>query len=253
MHNYCKTIGALAAATSLVAGTAQAEVEYELHAGYTNEYIFRGVKQGTDLVETGVDVKTQFAGLNLSAGAWYAGYTIKDPISIGLDADQHELDLYAEVAKDLGFATLAVGYIKYDTDSNLANAVGFGHLRQQEVYFSAARDLGFAEASLTYYWDVQNNELAGGNNDGYAELALKKSYELNSCLAVNVRSNVGYLVEQGQATAWTTKVALDWGFAEHAKLSPFVQLSVALSDDNDTRYNGSGNEFVGGSMLSVSF
>jgi len=46
---------------------------------------------------------------------------------------------------------------------------------------------------------------------------------------------------------------LDWGFAEHAKLSPFVSLSVPMSDDNDTAYVNSGNELVAGTMLSVTF
>jgi hypothetical protein len=53
MQNYCKTIGALAAASALVAGTASAEVEYEIHTGYTSEYLFRGLNLGQDLVEVG--------------------------------------------------------------------------------------------------------------------------------------------------------------------------------------------------------
>jgi hypothetical protein len=102
-------------------------------------------------------------------------------------------------------------------------------------------------ASLTYFWDIETD------NDGYAELGLDRGFELNQCLTLNVASNVGYLAEQGQCTAWTTKVGLDWAFVENAKLSPFVALSIALSDDVDTVYNGSDNEIVAGSMLSVSF
>ena len=65
---------------------------------------------------------------------------------------------------------------------------------------------------------------------------------------------MGFQFEEGQCTAWTTKVGLDWAFAEKAKLSPFVALSIALSDDVDSTYTiGSDNEFVAGSMLSVSF
>ena len=74
MQNYCKTIGALAAASALVAGNASAEVEYELHAGYTSEYLFRGLDLGHDLVEAGVDVATEWNGLGLSAGAWYGSF-----------------------------------------------------------------------------------------------------------------------------------------------------------------------------------
>jgi hypothetical protein len=255
MQNYCKTIGALAAASALVAGNANAEVEYELHTGYSSQYLFRGLDLGNDLVEVGVDVATEWNGFGLSAGAWYGSFNETVNLATAgparpLDTDFDELDLYAEVSKDLGFLTASVGYIAYIKSESSINGfypASYSSDDAQEVYFSVARDFGFANASLTYFWGVE------GENDGYSELALSRSFELSPCLALNVGTNIGYLVEQGQATAWTTKVALDWGFAEHAKLSPFVAVSVALSDDNDTAYLGSGNEFVAGSMLSVSF
>ncbi len=56
MQNYCKLIGAMAAASALVAGSASAEIEYELHTGYHNEYIFRGIDLGNDMVDVGADV-----------------------------------------------------------------------------------------------------------------------------------------------------------------------------------------------------
>ena len=260
MQNYCKTIGALAAASALVAGNASAgtsapapvsaapdsSISYELHTGYSSEYLFRGIDTGDDLIEVGADVATEWNGLGLSAGAWYGSF---DSATTASDTD--ELDLYAEVSKDLGFLKASVGYIAYIYNQAALNKATNNLGDTQEVYFSVARDFGFAEASLTYFWGIEGDN--DGNNDGYSELALSRGFELSPCLALNVGTNVGYLVEQGQATAWTTKVALDWGFAEHAKLSPFVAVSVALSDDEDTRYDGSGNEFVAGSMLSVSF
>jgi uncharacterized protein (TIGR02001 family) len=248
MQNYCKTIGALAAASALVAGNASAEVEYELHTGYTSEYLFRGLNLGQDLVEVGADVATEWNGIGFSAGAWYASFDAPTGFN-GLvsNANADELDLYAEVSKDLGFATVAMGYIYYMYPQGSANKFLVPIDDAQEVYFSIARDFGIFNASLAYYWDVETD------NDGYSELGLDRSFELNSCLSLNVATNVGYLVEQGQCTAWTTKVGLDWAFVENAKLSPFVALAIALSDDNDTSYAGSGNELVAGSMLSVSF
>jgi hypothetical protein len=158
------------------------------------------------------------------------------------DFDIDELDIYGEVSKDLGFLTASIGYIYYNYEDGL-DAIDDA----QEVYFGISRDFGFVNASLTYFWDIESD------NDGYSELALDRSFELSPCLALNVATNVGYLVEEGQATAWTTKVGLDWAFRENAKLTPFVALSIALSDDVDTAYDGSGNEFVAGSLLSVSF
>jgi hypothetical protein len=243
MQNYCKTIGALAAASALVAGNANAEVEYNLHTGYTSEYLFRGQNLGADLIETGLDASTEVSGINLSAGAWYANFEQ----AVG-NNDVNELDLYTSASKDLGFATASIGYIYYANGADKAFEAVNGNLQDtQEVSFGLSRDLGFATASLTYFWDIV------GDNDGYSELALGRSFELSPCLTLNFGGNVGYLVEQGQATAWTGKVSLDYAFAEHAKLSPFVSKSISLSDDNDTVYNGAENEFVAGSMLSVSF
>jgi hypothetical protein len=237
MQNYCKTIGALAAASALVAGTAQAEVEYEIHTGYSSMYLFRGLDLGDDLVELGVDASSEWNGIGLSAGLWAAAFDASTATGNQVD---NEVDFYGEASKDFGFLTASVGYIYYWNLGRLGDDA-------QEVYFSASRDFGFAEASLTYFWGVD------GDNDGYTELGLGRSFEINQCLSLNVSGNLGYLVEQSDFTALTTKVSLDWGFVENAKISPFMAVSFALSDEVNTAYNGSGNEFVAGSILSVGF
>ena len=231
MQNYCKTIGALAAASALVAGNASAEVEYELHTGYTSEYLFRGANLGQDLIEVGADVAGEWNGWGLSAGAWYGNYEFG-----GTEFETSELDLYAEVSRDVGFATLATGYIWYIND----NIGGFKTQDYQELYFSIARDWGFVDSSFTYFWGLE------GENFGYSELAFSRSFELNPCLALNLDTNVSYLFDEDEFGSWTTSAALDWGFAGTAKLSPFVALSVAIADELD-------DELVGGAMLSVAF
>jgi hypothetical protein len=248
MQNYCKTIGALAAASALVAGNAMAEVEYELHTGYSSDYLYRGVIIGDNLIEAGADVKAEFNGIGLSAGAWYGSFTNEGD-------NANELDLYAEVSKDFGFLKTSLGYIYrlYDFGGNYDNV----NFCTQEIYFGLSKDLGFADVSLTYYWGVEGNDgygdYYGGKTEGYTELALRRSIELTPCLALNLGTNVGYLIEGGDFTAWTTKVALDWGFAEHAKLSPFAAVSIALGESSGSLWYSTENEFIGGSMLSVTF
>ncbi|MES2997180.1 MAG: TorF family putative porin [Verrucomicrobiota bacterium] len=244
MHTYCKTIGALAAASALVAGTASAEIEieYEIHTGYTSEYIFRGVDLGNDLGEFGVDAATEYNGWGLSAGVWASAF---DQQNGGNDAIDSEVDFYGEVSRDLGFATAAIGYIYY---LNVESTNG--GTDDQEVYFSLSRDLGFATVSATYYWDLINN---APGNDGYTAFAISKSWELNQCLTLNADSTLGYLVEEGQIAHWTTKVSLDWGFVENAKISPFVAFSHEGNAHGDTFWATTENELIGGSMLTVSF
>jgi len=243
MQNYCKTIGALAAASALVAGNASAEVQYQIHTGYSTEYLFRGLDTGDNLAEAGLDAAASLNGIGLSAGAWWGSFNNGGGGFTGNDRD-NELDLYGEVSKDFGFVTGAIGYIYYWNMGNLG-------ADNQEVYFKASRDLGFAKASLTYFWDVDDDN--GGDTNGYTELALSKSWDLGSCLTLNVGTNVGFLMDDGNFTAWTTKASLDWGFVEHAKLSPFVALSIALDETKNTSWFETGNEFTAGTMLSVSF
>jgi hypothetical protein len=250
MQNYCKTIGALAAASALVAGNASAEVEYTLGTGYTSEYIFRGQNLGQDLVEASASASTEWNGIGLSAGAWYGSYDTGADLDGDLvrDADVDELDLFAEASKDLGFVNAAVGYIYY-MNEDIAGRNGIDAIADdvQEAYVKLSRDLGFANAYAAYYWDLE------GDNDGYSELGLSRGFELNQCLTLNLGTNIGYMWEDDQDTSWTTKASLDWGFAESAKLSPFVALAVQLTDDNDNYTAGFGNELIGGCMLSTSF
>jgi hypothetical protein len=246
MRNYCKTIGALAAVSALVAGNASAEVEYELHTGYSNEYLFRGLNLGQDLIEVGADVKTEVSGIGLSAGAWYGSYDNANLFG-NSNSDVGELDLFGQVSKNFGFLTGSIGYI-YRSFESSDNNPDLGNPPSQELIFSVSRQICYGvDVSLTYFWGIE------GENDGYSELAFSKSFELTQCLRLNLGSKLGYQVEEGQLATLTSRVSLDWGFVGSAKLSPFVAYSIALCDDNDTWYEGSKNLVVGGMMLSVGF
>lgn len=233
MKNYCKTIGALAAASALVAGNASAEVEYEIHTGYTNQYLFRGLDLGDNLVEVGADVATEWNGLGLSAGAWYGSFA-------NGNNDFDELDLYGEVSKDLGFASLAVGYISYQNLRALGDDA-------QEVYFSASKEFFGVDFSLTYFWDIETD------NDGYTELGASKGFELSPCLTLNTGATLAYLCEESEFAHLTAKVSLDWAFTETATISPFVAASWGLTSEAGNTHSAADEEFVGGTMLSVSF
>ncbi len=260
MQNYCKTIGALAAASALAAGNASAEIEYEIHTGLSTQYIFRGIDLGDDLAEVGVDVATEFMGFDVSAGAWYASWEAPVPVGPappGFSADVDELDIYAEVSKDLGFATFAVGYIYYHFPQAIGNAFFVPIQDAQEVYFSVSKEIFGLDTSLAYFWDIETD------NDGYMEANVSKSFELSPCLVLNAGGTLGYLAEEGDLTHLQAKVSLDWAFTETATLSPYIAHSWSLSEggrfagapngSSTALYTGAQNEFFGGAMLSVSF
>lgn len=253
MQNYCKTIGALAAASALAAGNASAiEIDYTLGAGYTNQYNWRGINLGQDLVEASLDASTEVNGFGLSAGAWYGSYDT-NLLGIANEIDVDELDLYAEVSRDLGFATASVGYIYYMFEDSLSKNLPVTAVDDaQEVYFSLARDFGLVDVSLTHFWGLESD------NDGYTELAASNATELSSCLTLSSGLALGYLVEEGDLAHLTAKVALDYAMTETATVSPFIAHSWALSEggtfhNGTATYGGSKNEFFGGVKLAVSF
>jgi len=250
MQNYCKTIGALAAASALAAGNATAyEIDYELSAGYTSEYLFRGFNLGQDLVDVEITAATEINGFGLSAGAWYASFDestgFGGPVK---NANANELNLFAEVSYDLGMFEAAVGYIYYYYPQGAANKFLLGNFKaDQEVYFSAAKNFGLVDASLTYFWYVGGD----GDNDGYLELALTNETELSSCLTLASGLYTGYQTEKGKFGHITAQVALDYALTETATLSPFVAHSWSLSENGI--YAGTKNQFVAGARVSVSF
>jgi len=250
MQNYCKTIGALAAASALAAGNATAiEIDYEISTGYTSEYLFRGFNLGQDLVDVELTAATEINGFGLSAGAWYASFDESTgfgaPVS---NANANELNLFAEASYDLGFMTAAVGYIYYYYPQGSANKFLLGNTKaDQEVYFSVGKSFGIVDAALTYYWYVNGD----GDNDGYLDLALSNSTELSSCLTLQSGLNFGYQTEKGKLGHITAQVGLDYAFTETATMTPFVAHSWSTSENGI--YAGTRNEFVAGARVAVSF
>lgn len=271
MQNYCKTISALAAASAFAAGSAVAGTtttyagpspvtpapselgfDGEIHVGYDTQYNFRGINLGDDLVHAGVDLGTSVGGFDLSVGAWYGVWENNIGFPNGPTIDTDELDIYGEISKDLGFATVAVGYIYYyfpQADVNsLATPIGDA----QEAYLSVSKNIFGIDASIAYFWDIETD------NDGYTSLSLSKGFELAPSWTLNISAVTGYLVEEGSLGHVTGKVGVDYAISESATLSVYGAhnwtLAEASTSSTSTSFQfGQDNEFFGGAALSVSF
>ena len=76
-------------------GTAVADIETSIGAGYTSEYVFRGTNNGDDLFDLSLDVSGDgslggFGDLSWSAGLWLASFDGA--------ANTNELNIYGEVS-----------------------------------------------------------------------------------------------------------------------------------------------------------
>ncbi|MEP2776995.1 MAG: hypothetical protein ABJQ93_13710 [Luteolibacter sp.] len=228
-----------------------------LHAGYHTKYIFRGIELGDDLVDVGVDLGTSVAGYDLSAGAWYGSWKANAPNTrTGNELNTDELDIYGEVSRDLGFATVAVGYIYYVFPQGNTNNVRNQIDDAQEAYVSVSREFFGLDASLAYFWDIETD------NDGYSQLSLNKGIELNQALTLNIGTDFGYLVEEGDFAHATAKVGLDYALTDNATVTVYGAhvwtlseggTNAGVSSPSSAVYTGQENEFFAGASVAVSF
>lgn len=257
MRKHTKIVGALAAASALVAGYASAEIEGEVHVGYASEYEFRFVDLGSDLVEAGADISYDWSdiGLNVSAGAWYGSVNDQQTIA----GDFNELDLYTAVSKEFGPVTLELGYIYYyypDTP---------GTSDTQEVYLSASYTLPWElELSATYYYDFDSN------NGWYFQPELAKTFKFNDCLGLKLSTGLGVADGmQSQARSgrinpgssadgfqgWFVKAELPWEFRDNVTIAPYLKYADADSNlaGDINSLEGGQEHFIGGVKLTVGF
>jgi hypothetical protein len=269
MRKYSKTIGALAAASTFVAGNAMAELEGEVSVGYTNMYEFRFFDVGNDLISGGVDLAYDTGGpVSLSAGAWYGTWDTPGAFGNGtLGAfNNDELDLYGAVSFDVAGLDVSVGYIYYyfPDQSFVASGGNTNASQTQEVYLGVSYefDFGLSLASTYYYDFVANNGAYVDANVGYA-------FELNECLALELGAGVAWADGHGlQARSaarggtgtkdgfqgYYLTAALPWEFREGVTLTPYAKYTAAESD-LATDGNGTGGQdfFVAGVSLAVGF
>lgn len=273
MRNYSKTIGALAAASTLVAGYASAELEGEVHVGYHNIYEFRFVDLGNDLIEAGADLGMNFGDFGISAGAWYGSSDVPGAlIGNNVKANFDELDLYAGMSYSIGDLTLEAGYIYYyfpDTGS-IMGLVGLGTSNTQEFYLGASYDFSFGlSMGTTYYYDFD------ANSGWYWDTNIGYTFEFSECLGLELTGGLAFANGHGaQVSAKTGSIgtadgfqgyylqaALPWEFRENVTLSPYVRYTGAegklATDVANAVIGGTGfggqDYFVGGVSLSVGF
>lgn len=239
-----KTTTILAIGSGLLLSHAQAEIESEFHVGYNSEYIFRGVDNGNDAFEYGLNLAGSCdCGLDWSAGVWHIS-----PDQGGRVDD--ELNVYAAVSKDLGFATAALGFTNYQYD---------GAADDSEVFLGFSGDFAGISGGLTAFFGtdgaLQDQILLEGDL-GYA-------IEINDKTTVNFGLTYGYILEDGKVGTrpqyaagngkayFSASVSADIALSDDITLSPYVSF-VEAYDQNIAAANVQ-DGFVSGAKISFSF
>lgn len=226
-------------------GICQAEVEGEVHVGLSNEYVWRGIDQGGgSMAEAGLNLSTDWAGWDFGAGIWYASVHGSDSFD--------EVDYFASVGKSWGAMNFEVGYIYYDFPSSSGPDVLNG-----ELYFTVGTQAWDTDFAFTYFWDVD------GDNDGYSELTIDRSFDLTECVALAVGGTVSFDWETTDLHHWGLSASLDWSPNDIVTISPYVSATFAedgaktgaLSSNpmDDYYYSYQGDEVFGGVVVTASF
>jgi hypothetical protein len=266
MRNYIKSVGALAAASTLVAGSASAELEGEVHVGYANMYEFRFYDVGDSLFEAGVDLAYETGPVTLTAGAWYGAWD-GNSLTGGTIAGyaDSELDLYAGIGTDFGPVSVELGYIYYYFPGYSDNPFRFpSPTNTQEIYLSAGVDL---------FWGIGLGSTAFYDFDAfdglYVDTSISKSFAFNECLSLDLAVGFGYADGhglQGSSNPFSVgtkdgyqgmyaSAQLPWEFRDGVVLTPYMKYTDAdggLSTGPNVFDNGQ-DFWIAGVKLAVAF
>ena len=230
--------------------------EGDIYVGVHSDYMFRGSKLGSPMLDAGLDLTKSAYGLDFGAGAWGGSFESSSRATV------NELDLYAEVSKDFGFARFTTGFLH--RNFGLSDLTGLGGLitngnsfsaanDSNEVYFTLSKDFAYGiDAAYTYFWNVGSVD-----NDGYSVLSLSKACSIIEGLKVT--NDTGYFVEKGQLSHNTTALSYDYALTETATITPYIAYTFELDyyDNQAAPVNNFGfdnqDRFHGGVSLNVSF
>ena len=241
-----KTSTLLAISSALVlSNAAQAEIEGEVHVGYNTDYVFRGADLGENAVEVGADINGSLScGIDWSLGIWY----INPDSDSGLD----EIDFYGEISKDLGFGTLALGFINYQFSNT-------GGSDDDEIYVAASTEFAGLEAGLTLTFGV-----SGLVDDAvFLEGSLAKGFDISDKFSGEVSLGAGYIIDEGDAGNYyatdgyaygTLTVSGSYALTDQVSINPYISYTegedgIYLSGGQDFRFTGA----HGGVSIAVSF
>jgi len=200
---------------------------FSFSTGYHSTYLFRGIDFGDDLVDASLEGSFTLGGLDFTAGVWGASLFDSDANAAnGLP----EVDFYVSTSKDLGFATVELGYILYYfSDFESANT--------QELYLGLSKEVAGVGLSATWYYDI--DEFDG---DSYLELGLEKSLGV-----IDAGLTVGLNTSDADFTHAQLTLSKTFSLNSEVSLSPYVSYSYGIDDDSRD------DQFLAGASLGFDF
>lgn len=220
-------------ATPLTIPAAAGDDAFSVSAGYHSSYIFRGINFGDDMVDATIEATKTVGAFDLTAGIWTANI-----INPGVNTDL-ETDFYASASKDLGFATLEVGYILYYFDRATST-------NTQEVYLGLSKDVAGFSLSATYYYDFDQFDTS------YLEFGISKTVTLGGFGDLDLGVVIGSNPEDSEFTHVQPTISKSIALNSEVTVTPYVSYSFAI-EDTDANGTVRDDEFIAGLAFGFSF
>ena len=203
-------------------GTAVADIETSIGAGYTSEYVFRGTNNGDDLFDLSLDVSGDgslggFGDLSWSAGLWLASFDGA--------ANTNELNIYGEVSKSLSDTmSVAVGVTNY-------SYFGGGAIADDiEPYVSLGTELAGLSLGAAAHFDSSDTL----DHDVYYELTVGKEMELDGLGTLSLSAVLGHFDDGAIDTYYGLSAGLSIAVSDSITVTPHISHIIDGADDDET-------------------
>ena len=208
-------------------GTANADIETSISAGYTSDYVFRGTNNGDDLFDATIDVSGSgslggLGDIDWGAGLWLAAFGDND----------NEMDIYMSASKSLSDnLDLTVGVTNYSSYGGAAATSD-----DLEPYVSVGTSLGGISLGAGAYF----NEGGGNPHDIYWEITAGYEMEVSGNVTLGLSGLIGHFDEDvnGIDTYYSLSAGLSIAASDRITVTPHITHVIDGEDGDDETFAG---------------
>ena len=197
-------------------GTANADIETSIGAGYSSDYVFRGNNNGADLFDASIGVSGSGNNFDWAADIWLASF-----------GDSNEMDISISASKSLSDnLDLSLGVTNY---SYFGGAAGDDNL---EPYVSLGTSVGGISLGVAAYY----NESGGAaDHDIYWEItAGLVEMDLGGNMTLGISGMLGHFDDGDVDTIYGISAGLSIAASDSITVTPHITHTIDGASGDET-------------------
>ena len=196
-------------------GTANADIETSIGAGYASDYVFRGTNNGADLFDASIGVSGSGNTFDWAADLWLASFDGGNELDISVSASKSLSDNL-----DLTMGVTNYSYFGGSTDPN-----------DLEPYISLGTSLGGISLGVGAYYNESDTGTRG--HDIYWEITAGHEVEL-SMGVLGISAVLGHFDEGDDDTYYGISAGLSIAVSDSITATPYVTHIMDGADGDET-------------------